>query len=383
MYAQNQESIVDAPPVAIENGEYLMIDEISLRNFRGFKHIEVPGLKRVNLLVGKNSSGKSAFMESVFLASGSLAPNVVFQMRQIRRMGNQLVLPTDIAGHRGLWEDLFYEFKPERASIKISGNPNSDSRSLSIEFISAPGTQELPFGKQPLSGVSSGVAQGGSLPEIQFTWKRQNHQTIVIRPKITASGLQFDAKSMEFFPCIWFAPGVGETPQENAQRFSNLDTVGQIDTIVSVLHKEFPFIEDLSIGFHAGVPMVFASTSGNSRKMPVPLISDGVNRLLGICLGIANTKGGTILIDQLEDGFHHKLLPSIWNSIYKLAVVHNVQLFVSTHSAECLSAMRPVLKGNEEDFSLLRCSRMERGCTIDVLPGTYLETALEQDFEVR
>jgi hypothetical protein len=206
---------------------------------------------------------------------------------------------------------------------------------------------------------------------------------VVVRPKVTASGLQYDPKSVEFFPCIWFSPGTTETPHENAQRFSNLDTVGEVDSVVAALSREFPFIEGLSIDYHAGVPMVFASMKGNSRKMPVPLVSDGVNRLLGICLGIANTRGGTILIDQLEDGFHHKLLPSIWNSIYSLATVYNVQIFVSTHSEECLRAMRPVLEANEKDFSLLRCSRIDHGCTIDVLPGSYLETALEQDFEVR
>ena len=117
--------------------------------------------------------------------------------------------------------------------------------------------------------------------------------------------------------------------------------------------------------------------------MPIPLLSDGVNRLLGICLGIANTRGGTILVDQLEDGFHHKLLPSIWNSIYSLASHFNVQIFASTHSAECLRAMIPTLKGHEEDFSLLRAARVENGCTIDSFPGNYLETALEEDFEVR
>jgi AAA15 family ATPase/GTPase len=360
-----------------------MIEEISINNFRCFKHIKVPNLKRVNLIVGKNSSGKSAFMESLFLSSGSLAPNTVFQMRQIRRMGNQFVVPTDIAAHRSVWADLFYDFKSEKISIKIAGMPNSDSRTVSIEFISSTGLQELPFGKQDEAGISSVSSQGGSLPQIQFTWKKQNHQSVITRPKITGSGLQYDPKNIEVFPCIWFSPGTAETPQENAQRFSHLDTVGDIDGVVNILSNEFPFIDGLSIDFHAGIPMVFASIKGESRKMPVPLISDGVNRLMGICLGIANTRGGTILIDQLEDGFHHKLLPSIWKSIYSLAAIYNVQLFVSTHSAECLNAMRPVLKDNEKDFCLLRCTRMDHGCSIDVLPGSYLETALEQDFEVR
>jgi hypothetical protein len=61
-----------------------------------------------------------------------------------------------------------------------------------------------------------------------------------------------------------------------------------------------------------------------------------------------------------------------------------VQLFISTHSKECMDAMLPVVKGNEADFCLLRASRTEAvGCTVTSLPGSYLESALEQEFEVR
>jgi AAA15 family ATPase/GTPase len=129
--------------------------------------------------------------------------------------------------------------------------------------------------------------------------------------------------------------------------------------------------------------MVFAQLKGKNRKIPVPLISDGVNRLMGICLGLATFKDGIVLIDQIEDGFHHKLLPSIWNSIYSLAIKFNVQLFVTSHSAECIRAMIQIVKGHESDFALLRAVRKESGSTINVQDGKYLELALEQDFEVR
>jgi hypothetical protein len=383
MFAQSQSPILDVPYQSVENGRNLMIEEISIRNFRGFKHLDIPNLKRVNLLVGKNSSGKSAFMEAIFLSSGSLAPTVVFQMRGLRRMGNQIVLPTDMPAYRGLWEDIFYNFKEDKVSIKITGNPSADSRSLSIEYSDNSGSQELPFGKQPVSSAAPVASQSGAMPQIQFSWKRAHYPAVISKPKFSDKGLQYDTSSVEIFPCIWFTPGAGETPEDNARRFSSLDKVDGIKDVLDILSHEFDFIKGLSIEYHAGIPMVFASVRDSARKMPVPLLSDGVNRLMGICLGIANTKNGTILIDQLEDGFHHKLLPSIWNSIYSLAKQFNVQLFVSTHSEECLKAMKPTLIGHEEDFSLLRASRVEKGCTIDSLPGQYLETALEQDFEVR
>lgn len=361
-----------------------MISKIQVNNFRCFRHLEIDELKRINLITGKNSSGKSAFLESIFISSGSMAPNTVFQIRGIRKMGNQVSGPPgDAAAYRGLWEDIFYDYdQGKKISIKIVGNPSSDGRYLKVEYITPIGTQELPFDKLSSSTVGSRAQQAG-MPQIEFSWKRDGHPEIIARPKFSPSGMQVDASRVDLFPCIWFTPGIGETPDENAKRFSDLDKNGNIAPVIAALTKEFPFIEGLSLDYHAGFPMVFAKLKDKTRKMPVPLISDGVNRLMAICLGIAVFRGGIVLIDQIEDGFHHKLLPSIWKSIHSLAKQFNVQMFVSSHSAECIQAMTEVLKGNESDFSLLRATRNESGCAITSLDGKYLEKALEQDFEVR
>jgi len=360
-----------------------MIDSIKITNFRGFQSLDVPHLKKLNLLVGQNSSGKSSFLEAIFLASGSLAAHAVFTLRATRRMGNQIMRPIDAQTYRGLWEDLFFDFNEKRISIKVSGNPNSDSRRLWIEYTSSE-AQELPFGKESTSTMN--LEQMTAMPQIEFKWKREGHPEILSHPKFTNTGLETETKEVSFFPCIWYTPGAVESPDENSKRFSELDKRGdgKLDLIKAAISKEFPFIKDVSIQFHAGLPMMFATLDKKPRKMPVALLSDGINRLLGICISLGYFAGGTMLIDQFEDGFHHSLLPSIWKSIYKLATDFKVQLFASTHSKECMDAMLPVIKGHEEDFCLLRASRTENvGCTVTSLPGSYLESALEQEFEVR
>jgi hypothetical protein len=360
-----------------------MISKVEVYNFRCFKSLKVENLKRLNLLVGENSSGKSAFLESIFLSSSSVAPATVFQMRGIRKMGSQIVLPADQNAYRGLWEDLFFDFNGDKkVTIRITGSPSSDGRYLGIEYIAPVGTQELPFEKLAEPSSSPNKSAQAGMPQIEFKWKRSGHKEIVARPKFLPTGMQMNVEA-DFFPCVWFTPGVGETPDENARRFSDLDKRGELKPVLEVISKEFTFIEGLSIDYHAGIPMVFAELKGRRRKMPVPLISDGVNRLMGICLGIAYYTGGTVLIDQLEDGFHHKLLPSIWKSIFKLAADYSVQIFVSTHSAECIDAMKVVVKEHRNDFALLHAIRAESGCYVDVLDGDYLEAALEQGFEVR
>jgi hypothetical protein len=360
-----------------------MISKIEVYNFRCFKSLELEGLKRVNLITGQNSSGKSAFLEAIFISSGSLAPSTIFQMRAIRRMGGQVAAPNDAMTYRGLWQDAFFDFNEnKKVTIRMTGNPASDGRSLKFEYIAPVSNPELPFEKLSLPDGGSRAPQAG-MPQIEFKWKRDGHPEITAKPRFLATGMQIETASVDLFPCVWFTPGVLETPDENAKRFSELDKKGELAPILEALAKEFPFIEGLSLDYHAGYPMVFAKLAGQNRKLPVPLVSDGVNRLLGICLGLAIFRGGIVLIDQIEDGFHHKLLPSIWKSIYSLAKKFNVQLFVSSHSRECIGAMMGILRDHESDFTLLRATRKDLGSTITVLDGKYLEAALEQDFEVR
>lgn len=44
-----------------------MISNFKIANFRLFDEVEITKLKRVNLIVGKNSSGKSALLEAFLL----------------------------------------------------------------------------------------------------------------------------------------------------------------------------------------------------------------------------------------------------------------------------------------------------------------------------
>ena len=44
-----------------------MINELRIENFRGFASLELKDLKRVNLVVGENNSGKTSLLDAVLL----------------------------------------------------------------------------------------------------------------------------------------------------------------------------------------------------------------------------------------------------------------------------------------------------------------------------
>lgn len=62
----------------------MVFNEVEINNFRGIKHLLLPDLKQVNLLVGKNNCGKSTVLDAIFLLSGFSNPILNMRINQFR-----------------------------------------------------------------------------------------------------------------------------------------------------------------------------------------------------------------------------------------------------------------------------------------------------------
>src|SRR5712691_9641258 len=107
-----------------------MIKSLAIKNFRCFRDVSLADLKRVNIVVGKNATGKTALLEAIFLAAGG-SPGLVFKLRHFRGMGQAISGDVNTIGR--IWEELSTGFKlNESICVQITGSEN-DSRSLCIE----------------------------------------------------------------------------------------------------------------------------------------------------------------------------------------------------------------------------------------------------------
>ncbi|WP_041933389.1 AAA family ATPase [Gloeothece verrucosa] len=58
-----------------------MLEEIDIENFRCFEDTKISGFERVNLIGGKNNSGKTALLEALYLFHAPLPTGILFLMR--------------------------------------------------------------------------------------------------------------------------------------------------------------------------------------------------------------------------------------------------------------------------------------------------------------
>ena len=129
--------------------------------------------------------------------------------------------------------------------------------------------------------------------------------------------------------------------------------------------------------------MLFAHVKDLPEKIPLSLASGGMNKLAAILLAMPSHPRGVIMVDEVENGVYYKRLPLIWESLLDLARAHECQVFVSTHSGECIEAAAQIAEKNPDDFSLVRTVSEKGVSKIKQITGRKFAAALEQRLDIR
>jgi len=80
------------------------------------------------------------------------------------------------------------------------------------------------------------------------------------------------------------------------------------------------------------------SSSNSEIATDITKYGEGLQRVFEIALLMGYSKNGVICIDELDSAIHKNLLVKFTEFIQRLAVKFNVQVFLSTHSKECIDA---------------------------------------------
>lgn len=356
-----------------------MIEKIEIANYRCFKSLKLSNLGRINVIVGPNSAGKTALMEAIYLVVGA-SPELVFRTKAFRGLP-RLSLSLNKESYESLWRDLFFRFnQKERIEILLKGSPKSFARRLSIGYQH---NEEIMLN---IGDKDFSQADIKSVVPIVFEWVLSPKQKISATPIITSDGITVKfSEPLEPLPGGFYTSSALNTPQENAGYFSALSIKNKEKDIVNALKSEFPFVTGLSVQIFAGAPTIFASLKNMPEKIPLNLVSSGVNKLIGILLGIANQAGGVICIDELENGFYFDRLSSIWNILLEFANKFDVQIFASTHSWECLQAASDCAKksSRKSEFTVIQSVNDNDIATFRVHSGEALVAAISQQIDVR
>jgi hypothetical protein len=356
-----------------------MLKSLRVENFRCFKEIDLPDLRRINVIVGKNATGKTALLEAVRLALGG-TPGVLWALNQTRSAFFGVQQPLTKEVFESLWNQYFFDLDGSHPILTECVDTNGRVASLRVFYdtqksVTAVPQQQPQPPNQPISTIAPLAFE-----RIEFSGKSST-----ISASVNAQGgFIFDPGPelgivVEFFPSM-----MANNPQQTAQWFSQLSVQKREKGIVDAVREEFePALENLSVLALNNVPAVYANIRYLKERLPLSLLSAGINKFVGLLSAVLIRGGGVVLIDEIENGIFYQRLPSLWKYVLKFATENNVQIFASTHSLECVRALGSAMQGHEEDFTLLRSERTNGSSTISLVQGKFLEAAIEQGVEIR
>lgn len=354
-----------------------MYKSFEIRNFRGFSNLQIPLLDRINLIAGKNNTGKTSLLEAVFLFLGPGNPDHSVRVNKFRGLEFLRFEPEDI------WGQLFFDGRIEEPIVLTAVDENNESSALKLELAVARDI-EIGISEAGVSEAMRSMPASFGARELVMTYESPGGVKSTVKSHVTTDGR-----------IIATVPGFrGERPEAflpartrflgtDAERFSKLDRLKRADDLLPIMKTIEPRLKRLSVLVKGGVPLIHGDI-GLRELVPLPLMGEGLVRLLSILLAIVDSAYGTVLIDEIENGIHHTALGNTWKAIAFAARQSNTQVFATTHSWECLVAAHETISATPEyDLLVHRLDLVDGVVRVSTYDKKKLPTAIAAGLEVR
>jgi len=367
-----------------------MLKSLNIKNFRSLEDFQVTKLGRVNLIVGKNNSGKSSVLEALRIYAGN---------------ANQALLEKISQGHdercflnknlyEGLdaslpYEDLFsHRAFPEGENPIVIGEFESASalkiyHAYTVEKDSVVTDEE---------GNKETIKRPMTITKIELTtFNKVLSEGLLIKKNADTTTIDFNVVSADFrryvtvgnpMPCS-FIPTQLVAMNELANDWDSIalteaeEIVKEAMKIILPEFENLTFVNDFSYSESKAVRRVAkVKITGISRPVPLNSLGDGMLRILQLVLKLFSAKGGFLLIDEFENGLHYSVQEKVWSLLFELSEKLDIQIFATTHSWDCIESFAKVAMAKKDiDSVLFRVGKSVR--TSD--KGRVISTVFDQD----
>ncbi len=352
-----------------------MLTSLGIRNYRGFESLDIERLGRINLIAGKNNSGKTSLLEAIFLLSGGGRADLAGHPAILRTKS-----PAENASGATVldrWSWMFFE-GDTGSRIKICGK-YSKIGVTELE-ISRKSRTEIQLTSNDIDIMADPNRQ--TFSELLFSYTAQNTEkeiqsyAHVNENKIHVKNSK-DAQTVVSFAYI---DARNSNPVSEAEHLGDLRRHGQDAPVLEALRAVEPDIRSVEANPGFGVSTILVDI-GLRELVPLAVMGEGMNRLALMTIFLCGLSDGILLVDEVEAGLHHSALPKVWKALEKIAVARDLQIVATTHSYECIEAAHKAL-----DPANLLLHRLEAGnrgnrCVTD--DAESIETALHYNMEVR
>lgn len=308
-----------------------MITDISIQNLRGIKKCEIHNLGQVNVLIGKNSAGKSTILESIQLVSSVM----FYPTEQISIIVNRR---SDRSWHpRELWYK--YDLNFELSVSLLFDNKNHLHMTAHKEA-----TDRDP---ESIGFYISDISTDKPIKVRQFDREQmRNRERGMYRSQVTLkpdrtqiSKIKLPEDILSFLVSVTLIDPIGKT-QTNVfeEEFQDIKFSGKYNETVGALKQAYDEKMQSWELFR-----YFSNTNENrtafmyeGQPVYVDDLGDGVKYGFA-AITIAHNRHDTVLLmEEIETHQHSSSLRKLVEFLVKIAKENHLQIFVSTQSPDVL-----------------------------------------------
>lgn len=359
------------------------IATLSIERFRAFRHLKIEGLGRVNLITGRNNTGKSSVLEAIRMLASDASPSVIYDILHLREEDPKEVedsaRPADAATLFAL-SSLFHgfpEFSADLEPLVIAANGGQRPMRLTMaagwvsekpepdgsrrRILQQPGLFSEAEVLPALVVETSGVQRLLPLESLSRYYRR----------RLPAAVFQNEPQA----PCVFVSPYGGAQTATLGPLWDKIALSDLEQDVVGALRIIEPGILAVSMVGGEGTRQprtAIIRAKGAPRPVNLRSFGDGLNRLFGIVLSLVNAKDGLLLIDEFENGMHYSVQLDVWRALFRLARHLDVQIVATSHSWDAIEAFQKAASEDREAGVLIRLSRKGE----DIIPTLFSEDEL-------
>jgi predicted ATPase len=298
----------------------IQLQSVSIKNFRGIRDGKIDGLTEVNLLVGRNNSGKTTVMESITqcattagLNQDMLGRQVIHDWQEVRQLA-------------GAPQELMWYRQDKSKDIAIAAVITETSlaglhENIHFRLFGSPaqgGRQVHPAAGQ--TSIDAGL-------KLRFFSK-----TTVLRP--------LDAFDKQIEQRFWH--GLLSNRRDKA-------LTATLNEVFGLNAESFQLLPNNQL-------MVLF----DDYSLPLDCQGDGTRTALRMMMVLSMMKGTLLMLEEPGCYQHPGSLERFSTALCKLAKAQEVQLIISTHSSDCVRSFLQAAKTAQSDAAVFHLT-LEKG----------------------
>jgi AAA15 family ATPase/GTPase len=336
-----------------------MINKIVIENFRCFKRFQLSSLKQLNIIVGDNNSGKTAFLEAVSIACKPTLKHLFWLVQQ--RIEN----PDSITS---IQEELDFLFNTvnEKAKIEVENEAGEFfidvAKNIEVDSqksFSLYASKKECFAVDIHSGVQ--FSEKEICEERQFIYNEKlsskdfSQLNAEIKSKKSLKPEQLN-KIVAFLVEDYHHTNIFINSIYKLKEKYLIQLLIQLETLkfedratwkndaLPFLQKIYPDLVGVEFGRNSRI--IIETATG---ALPLSYMGDGFKKSFYLFLAVYCCKDGVLIIDELEIGIHYENQQAVWQMLLSASKKFNTQLFISTHSYEMLEYLQKAIENQSQE----------------------------------